>query len=400
MVGLAAAAPSAVYAQATKSLKLKITDVQVKKIRLVKDLGILVPRPGMAQMRRPFRVGGETITVVTTDGGVTGYGPGVPPETLARARELLIGKDAFRIDEHAYNLFNPGAGGANVEIALWDVIGKAANLPLYRLWGGVNDRLMPYASQSTVGTPQERARMAQTVRSQGWRAIKFRTHFPTLKEDVALVEETRKLMGDNIAIMCDANQAGNFPDGYGGGPVRWDLKRAIDTAREYQRLNVFWLEEPLPRWDFEQLAQLNSQVDMLMAGGEGSKGLHEYRWMLEQDVFDIMQFEITLIGPTVARQVAALARSRDKLCVGHVSQGLGTICSGHLAASWPNAPKLDPVWPNGPTWEIFYEPPVADINQMWSIYEQAPRIDKDGYMQLPDAPGLGLTIKPDLIQDA
>jgi D-galactarolactone cycloisomerase len=382
-------------------LNLKITDIKVKKVRLVKELGFIVPRPGMGgDGKRRFSVGGETITEISTDQGITGFGPGVSPAMLRTAQELLIGKDPLQINDHAYNLYNPGNGGANIEIALWDLIGKAANVPLYKLWGGTNGQLMPYASQSAVGTPEERARMAQTVKGLGWQAIKFRTHFPTLKEDVQLVEQTRKVMGSDFVIMCDANQAGNYPDGYGGGPVRWDFQRAMDTAREYQRLGVFWLEEPLPRWDFEQLAKLNKNLTMMTAGGEGSRGLHEWRWMLEQEVFDIMQFEVTIIGPVIARQIAALAQARDKFCVGHVSQGLGTICSGHLAASWPNAPSLSSTWPDGPTWEIFYEPPVADIFQEWSIYENPPIIDKDGYIKLPDAPGLGVTIKADLIQDA
>jgi D-galactarolactone cycloisomerase len=319
---------------------------------------------------------------------------------LRTAQELLIGQDPLQINDHAYNLFNPGSGGASVEIALWDLIGKAANVPLYRLWGGVNGKLMPYASQTALGTPEERARMAQTVKSLGWQAIKFRTHFPTLNEDIQLVEVTRKTVGNDFHIMCDANQAGGFPDGFGGGPTRWDFKRAMDTALEYQRMNVYWLEEPLRRWDFEQLAKLSKNLTMMTAGGEGSRGLHEWRWMLEQEVFDIMQFEVMLVGPTVGRQVAVLAQARDKFCLPHVGEGLGTICAGHLAASMRNVPLLSATWPEGPTWEVFYEPPVGDVFQQWSIYENPPTIDKDGYIKLPDAPGLGLTIKSDLIQDA
>jgi len=398
----AAAAFSAMSSTAVaqgQALKLKITDIKVKKIRLVRELGSVPQRSGLPPTRPT--VGGGTFVEISTDGGITGYGPGVPPGTLARAKELLIGKDPFLISDHAYNLYNPGLGGANVEIALWDVIGKALNMPLWKVWGGQHDALMPYASQHSVGTPEERAHMAQRVFHDGWRAIKFRNHFPTLREDVALIEATRKVMGPDFHIMCDANQAGNFPDGWGGGNVRWDLTRALQCAKEYDRLGVFWLEEPLPRWSFEELARITSSVPMLTAGGEGSRGLHEYRWMLEQQALDVMQFEVTLIGPTIARQLSQLAAARDKYCVGHVSEGFGTLCSGHLAASFSNSPRLNDNYPSGPTWEIFYEPPVADIFAMWEIYEQAPTIDKaTGLMRLPDAPGLGVTIKKDLILDA
>ena len=84
---------------------------------------------------------------------------------------------------------------------------------------------------------------------------------------------------------------GDGPDGGNSGPARWDYKRALDTAREYSRLGVYWLEEPLPRWDFDQLAQLRHAANIRLAGGEAQPGLHEYRDMLERDSLDIIQFE-------------------------------------------------------------------------------------------------------------
>jgi D-galactarolactone cycloisomerase len=388
--------------------KMKITDIRARKIKVIKDLGTVALRNGLGSMsgrggdEARITVGGEAFIEILTDQGLSGIGPGVSPMMLARAKHLLVGQDPLLIEQHAYNLFDGGgSGGASVEIALWDLVGKATGQPLWRLWGGEHDTLMPYASQHSVGTPEERARMAERVAHDGWRAIKFRTHFETLKEDVALVEHTRKAMGPDFHIMCDANQAGNYPDGWGGGNVRWDLTRALQTAREYDRLGVFWLEEPMPRWAFEELAEITASVPMMIAGGEGSRGLHEWRWMLEQKVFDIMQFEVTIIGPTIARQISQLAAARDKYCVGHVSNGLGQICSGHLAASWSNAPRLSDVYPTGPTWEIFYEPPAADIFQMWEVYQNPPVMDKaTGTIRLSDAPGLGVAYKPDLIQDA
>ncbi len=395
----AASALAAPFKALGAEYKIKITALRVRKIRLIKELGTLPSRPH-GPVIAP-RVGGDTFIEIQTSEGITGIGPGVSPAVLARANELLIGKDPFAIEDHAYALFDPEAGSSGVEVALWDLIGKIVNLPLYKLWGGTNNALMPYASQRSLGTPAERARMAQTVRNDGWRAIKYRSHFQTLKEDVALVELTRKAMGPDFHIMCDANQAGNSPDGWSGGLVRWDVKRALNTAKEYERLDVYWLEEPLPRWDFEGLAEVSASTSMLTAGGEGNKGLHEFRWMLEQGVFDIMQPEVGLVGPSIARRIAALAAARDKFCVCHVGNGLSNICAGHLAASWTNTPKLGLEHPQGPTWEIFYEPPVVDINQMWTVFETPLVLNKaTGEIHLNDAPGLGMTYKKDLIEDA
>jgi L-alanine-DL-glutamate epimerase-like enolase superfamily enzyme len=139
---------------------------------------------------------------------------------------------------------------------------------------------------------------------------------------------------------------------------------------------------------------------MMTAGGESSQGLHEWRWYLDQKCLDIMQFDVGVVGPTIGRQIAMLAASHDKTCVGHVSDGLGQMCTGHLIASWPNAPSLTDDYPGIPTWEIWYEPPAADTIKTWEVYENPPVMEKStGIVRLPDAPGLGLAYKADLIQD-
>ena len=407
LIPLAAATSGTAFsAPGPRRPKVKITDVQVKRVRDITQPGSVAPPPGTFFPPDLYRAGGFTVTLIHTDAGLTGLGPGVSAALLGVARQRLVGKDPLDVEQLARLLFNPAGvfqsigHGAPVEIALWDLVGKILELPLYRLWGGRDGKLMPYASQWSTGTPPERARMAQRVRERNWRGIKFRSHFLTMKEDVALVEQTRKLMGDDFIILCDANQAGDGPDGTNSGPARWDYHRALDTAREYDRLGVYWLEEPLPRWDFDQLAQLRRAGNVRLAGGEGSQGLHEYRSMLQRDSLDIIQFELSVIGPTIARQVTTLAAAHDKRCVAHVGFGPGVFCAGHLNASLQNAVFFGPTYGTGPTWEVFFEPPVIDIEQTWSVYENAPRLDKDGYLQLSDAPGLGVTIRPDLLQDA
>ena len=92
-----------------------------------------------------------------------------------------------------------------------------------------------------------------------------------------------------MTIMVDANQAqssGNWQPG-----VRWDFRRALETAHELEKLNVYWLEEPLPRYDFSQIAELNRNVSIPIAGGENNRGLHEFRQMAEEGVYDILQPE-------------------------------------------------------------------------------------------------------------
>jgi L-alanine-DL-glutamate epimerase-like enolase superfamily enzyme len=184
---------------------------------------------------------------------LTGIGPGIDPALVPSFEAKLKGKDPFDTDQHAALLRYDAAGGvyrgpAQVDIALWDLIGKACGQPIYKLLGGGRDQVTPYASMVKVSTPDERASKAEELRSAGWKAIKLRLHNATLREDVRTVEAVRAKVGDRMQIMIDANQAQSPEDWQPG--VIWDFRRALDTARELERLNCVWLEEPLPRYAF------------------------------------------------------------------------------------------------------------------------------------------------------
>ncbi len=258
--------------------------------------------------------GGGAFLEMQTDQGLSGIGPSIDPVQLPTLKLELMGKDPFDLQTLVASMrevtgMTPtrrfgappgtpvppgmtlsdiaGRGGdtgatrayASAEIAMWDIIGKACNQPLYKLWGPAKERVRPYASQSRLSTPEERADLAAQLKSKGWQGIKYRVHYQNMKDDIRLVELARKAVGDNFDIMCDANQATNGPL---TPTVLWDFPRAVKTAKAYQDLNVYWLEEPLPRYDFEHLAELNRMLYMPLAGGEGNRGLHEFRWLLEQ----------------------------------------------------------------------------------------------------------------------
>ena len=201
------------------------------------------------------------------------------------------------------------------------------------------------------------------------------------------VELVRKATSDDFIIMCDANKEGNLPGSDGPNLAPWDFRRAVDTAREFERLNVYWLEGPFPRYDFDDLAELNHLVEIPIAGGEGNHGLHEFRLALEKGCFDFLQPEVMSEGPTMMRAIADLASAYDKRIVPHEGfVGLGTLCALHLVCSWPHAPTL----------EVMHEPPVGDYHYRWSQFTEPILIDKDGYMGPPDKPGLGVEINPEL----
>jgi L-alanine-DL-glutamate epimerase-like enolase superfamily enzyme len=377
--------------------RFKITDIRTVKLRMVKDLGMMEQISANPPLRYRTTTGGGSFTEVRTDQGVVGIGPGVDEETLTFAKSLLLGKDPFDMNDHAFRLYNPGRrGGGSIEMALWDLIGKAMGQPLYKIWAGASagiqtepglNRVMPYASQWTIGTPDERAHEVQLIKAEGWKAMKLKLGLETVRQDVALMEAARKAAGSDFKLMCDGNKAGPY------GPVSWPrypwtFQRAVETARGLAPLNLTWLEEPLPRFDYDQLAQLNKMGLVPIAGGENDVGVHSFLTMLQKGSFSYLQPEVLAIGPTMLRTVGALAAAYDVQIAPH--GGSGGVCwigIMHLIASMPNAPMM----------ELIHEPPHGPYSAFMEIFTEPPLM-KDGYITVPDGPGLGVTIRPDLIE--
>jgi L-alanine-DL-glutamate epimerase-like enolase superfamily enzyme len=376
--------------QLHSAVPLKITDIRIVKLKVVRETGEMEAawNPGAVSTHR---IGGGSVIEVQTDQGLSGIGPEMDLVWLEAAKAQLIGKDPFSMEQLAGPLRYYAGGSPRtvsaLEIALWDLIGKATGQPLYKLWGADKDRVPAYASMIQLSTPEERARMAVQLKSQGWKAIKLRAHYLTLKEDVQLVEMVRKAVSDDMVIMVDANQAQSFGTWQPG--VMWDFHRALETARELERLNCLWLEEPRLRYSFDELARLSSLVDIPIAGGENNRGVHEYLWILEQKVFSIVQPDIMVAdGVTGFREIGALAQAYHKRLIPHHGGGnLGTIAQLHAIASWPNSPWI----------EILHDPPVAAYTNGFAIMQNPPQVDKEGYLNLPQGPGLGVEINKDLI---
>ena len=372
--------------------RLTITDVRIVRLKVIEEVGELEPawNPGG---RMGFRVGGGSYVEVHTDQGLVGIGPAVDPGLLPAVRSQLIGGDPFDIERHvaALRYYAPGMpyrGSAGVDIALWDLIGKACGQPLYKLWGGGKERVPAYASMIQLSTPEERAGLATRLADEGWKAIKLRIHHPTMGEDLCTVETVRKAVGDRMEIMVDANQAqssGNWQPG-----VLWDFRRAVETARELQQLGCYWLEEPLPRYAFQHLAELNARVELPIAGGENNRGIHEFVQMLTEGVYDILQPECMVNGGvSVLRKIGVLAEAFGTRVAPHHGGGnLGTIAHLHLIASWAHAPYL----------ELLHDPPIGDYLHGFSIFEDPPRVGEDGCVSLPERPGLGVEINRELVE--
>src|SRR5260370_12787745 len=144
------------------------------------------------------RWGGTTAKIYTDEGivGIGSPGYGSPASFESWVKPQLIGKDPFLLEQHA-RVLRMANGCWGVEIALWDIVGKACNQPLYKLWGGYADRLPAYASFLEVRTPEQRAEDVLRARDEGYRAAKLRIHDGTMREHIAQAEAARKAVGDN-----------------------------------------------------------------------------------------------------------------------------------------------------------------------------------------------------------
>jgi len=340
---------------------------------------------------RVFTTTNCTLIRVHTDEGITGIGAGPEVGMLGiytfadLVTPYVLGKDPFRVEQISPYLRVAARDGSYpwaFEMALWDIIGKATNQPVYRLWGGFHDRMKVYASLAEVPPVEEQIDRIHLLRSQGMKAFKLRLRRPTIKEDIALVEHVRKVFGDEIDLMVDANQAHVMPS---PNPIgTWSYENALTVARAMEKLDVYWLEEPLPRYNTKQLARLAAEVDIPIAGGELNIGLHEYKTLVDMDCYDIIQADAAFSeGIFQLRKVASLAEMSFKKFIPHTwSNGIGLGANLQLAASVPNCP-----W-----FEFPVDPPAWTVESRDFMLAKPFHIDMDGTIGLPDLPGMGFIL--------
>jgi D-galactarolactone cycloisomerase len=345
---------------------------------------------------RVFTTTNCTLVRVHTDDGISGVGAGPEVGMLGintfadLVAPYVLGKDPFRVEQISPFLRVAARDGSYpwaFEMALWDIIGKAANQPVYRLWGGFQDRIPAYASLAETPAADEQVERLRILRSQGFRAFKLRLRRPDIRDDIRLVEHVRRAFGDDIDLMVDANQANVMPSPKPIGA--WSYENALTVARAMEDLNVLWLEEPLPRYNYQQLARLAQAVDIPIAGGELNIGLHEYKMLVDMDCYDIIQADAAFSeGIFQLRKVAGLAEMAYKKFIPHTwSNGIGLGANLHLAASLPNCP-----W-----FEFPVDPPAWTVESRDFMLDEPYRVDPDGSISVSDRPGLGLILDEDAI---
>jgi L-alanine-DL-glutamate epimerase-like enolase superfamily enzyme len=343
-----------------------------------------------------FRFHGWLVVEIFTDGGHVGIGeaalaPRLTKQTIdVYLKPLLVGADPFNI-EFLWQLMyrrtmafgRKGVGMtaiSAVDIALWDILGKATRQPVFRLLGGRTKQTIPvYASRLYSQPLDSLAAEAKAYKDDGYRAMKLRFGWgPTdgaggMHKNVDLVRTVREVVGDDIDIMADA---------YMG----WNLDYARRMIPLLEPFNLRWLEEPVVPDDLQGYVELKKLGRIPIAGGEHGFTQYEFRDMLEARAVDYIQFDTNRVGGiTQARKIMAMAESFAVPVVPHAGQ----MHNYHVVMASLNSPMAE------------YFPPV-DVevgNELfWYIFEGEPRAVNGCIDLRDDLPGLGLRINEDALE--
>jgi L-alanine-DL-glutamate epimerase-like enolase superfamily enzyme len=279
---------------------------------------------------------------IDTEDGPSGWGEafghGISPATRTALETLiaprLIGRDAgditgiFRdLQQATHVLGRTGAARyavSGVDIALWDIAGKVAGLPLYRLLGGpAREEVEAYASLLRYGEAKKLIRICKAALAEGYRAIKLHE----IKPELMLA--ARAAVGPEVALMVDCN-------------CPCSVAQAVEVARQVTPAALGWLEEPVwPPEDHRGLARVRA-AGVKVAAGENVASLHEFREFFLSGALDVAQPSVAKIGLTEARDVLALARAHDVTVAPHCAYfGAGYLAALHLVASMPERPLFE-----------------------------------------------------------
>ncbi len=326
-----------------------------------------------------------TLVCVVADDGGRGYASGDALPDAAALERLLAGVDPFRTEvvrEVCETVDFHGGRPWTLEVAVWDLVGRALGQPLWRILGGRSEALVAYASSAEPVPPAERARRCAALRDGGVRAVKLRFD-DDWRAGVEMVEAVRDAVGPGFAVMVDANQGWRMP---GDLRPRWDVATAIACARALEPLGVEWLEEPLRTDDVDGYAALRRATSLRIAAGEMVRDPAQARDLVVRGGVDVIQPDVVLAGGIGgARRIAAVADLHGRMWSPHTwSNGYGLVANLHAALAFSTCPYV----------EVPFDPPAWPAERRDWLLPAPVEIAADGTIRPPDGPGLG--VEPDL----
>ena len=380
---------------------MKITEVRTRVVQWAGETAALPPHfctnpmdiisPRLSpETMGTFTFHGWLVVEVMTDSGHVGIGNAALSPLVTKhlidlyLTPLLIGENPWDVEflwQHMYRKTMAfGRKGvamvaiSAVDIALWDLMGKAAGQPCYRLMGGRTKPRIPVYASRLYSTPlDELAAEAATYKAEGYGAMKLRFGWGPIDgaagmaRNVELVRTVRETVGDEIDVMADA---------YMG----WSLDYAKRMMRLLEPFNLRWLEEAIIPDDIHGYAELRRFGSTPIAAGEHEHTIYGFRQLIEAKALDYIQFDTNRVGGlTAARKIQALAEAHSIPVVPHAGQ----MHNYHVVMASLNSPIAE-----------FFPPVDVEVGNelFWYIFKGEP-MAKHGYIELDDTiPGLGLEI--------
>ncbi len=320
---------------------------------------------------------GLALVKIETDAGITGIGLGggglIGRATVQHLTKTLIGEDPIDVERLWHKMWIPKLIGRRglttraisaIDIGLWDIRAKFANLPLYKLLGGFRNRVPTYVAggyyEEGKGLKELQQEMIDSV-NMGARAIKMKVGAVSLREDVERVKAVREAVGPDVKVLVDANCA-------------YRHYQAIQFAKRIEEFDIFWFEEPVGADDYEGHRRLADATSIPIATGENEYTRYGFRDLIKNQSAAILNADAKVLGGvTEFMKVAALAQAHDLDIAPHGSQDIHV----HLVAAIANGLILE-----------YYRDSVDPMHG--KVYKETLRINDDGTVSPPEVPGIGV----------
>jgi L-Ala-D/L-Glu epimerase len=354
------------------------------KITNIKAIPVSIP------FKKPFVVWrgvaknkDHVIVQVETDEGITGFGEASPflyyaPETQQDVvatidnyiTPLVMGLDPFDLESIGEMLHTTVDGHhfskSALEMALWDIMGKALGVPVYRLLGGKFRESVPLVAILKSGDLTDMAHETEDWLAKGFRQLKVKIGFG-IERDVATVAAVRKAAGPGVTIRVDAEE-------------NYDLKSAIAVARHLQELDIELLSQPIRRENYDDMVLLRQAIDLPLLLDESIVTPEDVSLAVRLGTGDLINIKVVKAGGIVSsKRMAAIAKAAGKDCLvgSMLEMGPGTLFAGHFAVSTAN---------------VSYASEIIGPLLLADDLLAEPLVVRDGALQIPDAPGLGFAL--------
>ena len=360
---------------------MKITDMRLENYRWPKQAA-------QSNGKHTYTHEGRNFVFIDTDEGITGVGQiggthtadSINKAIFDYYKEFVIGKDPFNNEQIWDELWEPKISGrrgmttrviSGIDIALWDIKGKAANQPVYKLLGGYTNRVPVYIAggyyEDGKGIKELQEEMIAAV-NQGSNAVKMKVGAVPINEDIARVKAVREAIGPDIKLMVDANCAYRFYE-------------AIEIAKKMEPYDIFWFEEPIAPDDYKGHQLISQATSVPIATGENEYTRYGFRDLIESRAAAILQPDALIMGgPTEFMKVSAQAQAHDLPIAPHGRQEVHI----HLLCAIPNGLILE-----------YYSAETDPIFD--KVYEYKLEVD-NGYVSPPELPGFGMEPNLEFLQ--